>query len=368
MFARSVAIVGTGLIGGSVGLALRARGDAPEISGYDTAAGALEQAVERGAITTPARSLTEAVEQADLVVVAVPVDQIAAVCAEIRAVLRPDAVVTDVASTKAGVVEAGEEQLGGRFVGGHPMAGSERHGIEAAARELFDGAWWILTPTGSTLPQAYTKVAAMAAEVGATAVALDPRTHDTLVARLSHLPQLAASALVDIAASAGDEAALLQLAGGGFRDTTRIAASDPDLWVAIVRANQVAILDSLEGLSGRLESLRRLIAGSQWDEIRSWLERARNARVRLFDKPVYGGEPVALGMMVPDRPGVLAEVTTAAGKLGANIEDLRIAHSTEGGRGRLELIVARGPQLEALVAALRILGYRVEVGQVDVPT
>jgi prephenate dehydrogenase len=180
------------------------------------------------------------------------------------------------------------------------------------------------------------------------------------VARLSHLPQLVASAIVELAAGAGDRAALLGLAGPGFRDVTRIAASDPDLWVAIIKANTKAVVDGLSILGVRLGELGEAIQAERWNDLKDFLGAAREARLELFAKPEYGGPPVALSMMVPDRPGVLAEVTTAATRRGANIEDLRIVHSTEGGRGRLELVVAGEDRAERLVEDLLGLGYHVD--------
>jgi prephenate dehydrogenase len=245
------------------------------------------------------------------------------------------------------------------------MAGSEQHGIKAADPALFQGVWWVLTPTEQTSQSAYGTIRALVGMVGAKPVAVDPVVHDALVARLSHLPQLAASALVEVAVAAGDRQALLGLAAGGFRDVTRIAASDPDLWVAVLRSNRRAVLEALDGLGDRMAALRAMIGEGRWGELKVFLERARSARMGLFAKPEYGGEPVALKMLVPDRPGVLAEVTTAAGRLGANIEDLRIVHSTEGGRGRLELVVAGAERAEVLGDALAALGYHVERGAID---
>jgi prephenate dehydrogenase len=196
-------------------------------------------------------------------------------------------------------------------------------------------------------------------------VALDPAAHDALVARLSHIPQLTASALVDAAVSAGDREALLGLAAGGFRDVTRIAASDPKMWVSILRSNRAAVMEALEGFAKRLDSLGDMIAGERWDELERWLAGARRARIEMFVRPDLSGEPVLLTMPVLDRPGVLAEVTTAAGRIGANIEDLRIVHSTEGGRGRLEIVIAGRGAADALAQVLNGLGYAVERGGVD---
>ena len=165
-----------------------------------------------------------------------------------------------------------------------------------------------------------------------------------------------------MAAGAGDREALLGLAAGGFRDVTRIAASDPTMWVAILRANRLAILEALEGLEGRLRSVRRMLEEDRWDELEDFLQGARTARLELFAKPSYTGDPMTLSMMMPDRPGVLAEVTTAAGELGANIEDLSIIHSTEGGRGRLEVVIAGREPAEELRTRLMVLGYHVDEG------
>ncbi|MDQ4142967.1 MAG: prephenate dehydrogenase/arogenate dehydrogenase family protein [Actinomycetota bacterium] len=360
-----VAVIGTGLMGGSLGLALRRAEPSLAVAGYDADEAMARGALERGAVTRVARTLAEAADGARLVALGVPVDQAPAVLEDLRAHLDPAAVVTDLGSAKAVVVAHGTRCFGERFVGGHPMAGSERHGIEAADAALFEGASWILTPTTRTSPNAYSVVTEVVAAVGAQAVALEPDVHDALVARLSHLPQLVASAIVDVAASAGDREALLGLAAAGFRDVTRIAASHPDMWVAIIRANEPAVLEALRSLRERLDVLEEDISDGRWPDLHRWLASARSARLELFAKPDYGTEPVALSMVVPDRPGVLAEVTTAAGELGANIEDLRIMHSTEGGAGRLELVVSGREPAELLVGELIRLGYAVHRSSVN---
>ena len=355
-----VAILGTGLIGGSIGLGLAAAEGRPVIVGYDPDAVAAEAALRAGAVGAVAPDPVAAAAGADLVVLAGPVDAAAGLLEALDGRLGEGAVVTDVGSAKAAVVAAGEKAFGGSFVGGHPMAGSERHGVDAATPDLFLDAWWILTPTRRTAPEAYARVADLAARLGAKPVAVGPSRHDSLVARLSHVPQLTASALVDLAAGAGDREALLGLAAGGFRDVTRIAASNPDLWVTILRSNKTSILDALATLNRKLTSVAGSIERDDWDDVREWLAGARNNRLELFARPDLSGEPAGLSLPVTDRPGVLAEVTTAAGRLGANIEDLRIVHSTEGGHGRLELVVTGEGPADRLAEALANMGYRVE--------
>jgi prephenate dehydrogenase len=363
-----VAILGTGLIGGSIGLGLRSSRPGVEIIGYDHAPATGARAHERGAITTVAPDAAAAVAGADLVVLAVPLGEVEGVAAAVAAAVGADAVVTDVASAKAAVVEVGSALFGGRFIGGHPMAGSESHGIDAADADLFDDASWILTPTPETSSAAYSAASDLAVTLGSRIVAVDPAEHDALVARLSHIPQLVSSALVDVAVSAGDREALLGLAGGGFRDVTRIAASDPGLWVSILRTNRGAVLESLERVESSLEEVGTMIAAERWDDLGRWLGAARRARIELFTRPDHSEDPVALSLPVPDRPGVLAEVTTQAGRLGVNIEDLRIVHSTAGGRGRLELVVSGAGGADELAGALAALGYHVDRPGIDFST
>jgi prephenate dehydrogenase len=365
---RGMAVVGTGLVGGSIALGLKARGHRERIVGYDRDRDALRRARERGAIDVAVGVPEDAVRDADVVVLAVPVDRIPAACARLAGAVRRDAVVTDVGSAKGAVVRAGGRGFGGRFVGGHPMAGSERHGIEAADPDLFVDAWWMLTPTSETSPTAYATVSALVQALGARPVAVDPEAHDALVARLSHVPQLTASALVASAVAESDGDAPQWLAARGFRDVTRIAASDPELWVAIIRSNRAAVAGALERLRDTLESVARAVEDERWGELESFLERARAARLERFAKPRGPDEPVAVVVLIPDRPGVLAEVTTAASELGVNIEDLRLVHSTEGGRGRLELVVDGTAAAEALSGALCARGYRPTIVAVDVST
>ncbi len=364
MFGR-VAVVGTGLIGGSICLGLRASSSAREVIGFDLDPRVGETGLSCGAFTATAGSVAEAVGGADLVVIATPVDATAEICSQMVASLPERAVVTDVGSAKQAVVAECEALLGDRFVGGHPMAGSERHGIAAADPELFQDAWWILTPTATTRSSAYRAASALATALGARPIAVEPGGHDRLLARLSHLPQVVASGIVAAAVGAEDRASLLGLAAGGFRDVTRIAASEPGLWVTILRANREAVLDALDEFSDRLSDVAGALREERWEELEAFLAHARSARIELFAKPQMHDVPVALSMPVLDRPGVLAEVTTAAGALGANIEDLRIVHSTEGGRGRLELVVAGERPAEELAERLQSLGYRVARGRPD---
>ncbi len=343
-------IVGTGLIGGSVGLALRQRGW--HVSGIDAAPGVTARAVELGALDVAGDD-----PDASLVVVATPVHAAGRVIADLlaRPGRRPDAVVTDVGSVKGPLVAAVDHP---GFIGGHPMAGSEQVGVDGASADLFVGATWVLTPTALTEPGAYTRLRSIVADLGADVVALAPDQHDALVAVVSHVPHLTAATLMDLAAGLGEEhGALLKLAAGGFRDMTRIAAGQPTIWPDICDDNADAIVATLDLLIEALGETRRVVAEHDHPALLSVLGRAAVARRALADRLPQAEGLMEVRVPVEDRPGVFAEIYTLAFELGVNIVDDDIAHSVEGDRGVLVLVVV-AEAVPPLVAALAERGYR----------
>ncbi|MDP9075129.1 MAG: prephenate dehydrogenase/arogenate dehydrogenase family protein, partial [Actinomycetota bacterium] len=267
----------------------------------------------------------------------------------------PAGIVTDVAGVKSPIVAA----LGNpRFVGGHPMAGSEQEGIAGADPNLFEGATWVLTPTDTTDPSAYARLLGIISSLGANVVALTAARHDDLVAMVSHVPHLTAAALMTLAADAADEqGTLLRLAAGGFRDMTRIAAGHPGIWPDVCIDNRAGITETLDLLLASLHGLREMVASSDRDGILKVLERAREARLNLPLRVLHTEDVVEVRIPVPDRPGVLAEVTTVLGERNTNIYDLEIAHSAEGERGVLVLAINES-DTETAMAALVSRGYR----------
>jgi prephenate dehydrogenase len=346
------AVVGTGLIGGSIGLALRARGW--HVTGRDADPARAARALELGALDAVGDD-----PEAAITFVATPVS---AIVEEARRALAAGHVVTDVGSVKSPVV-AGVDHA--RFVGGHPMAGSEQEGVDGASPDLFEGATWVLTPRLDTDPAAYTAVRSVVGALGAEVLALPPERHDDLVATVSHVPHLAAAALMVQAAEGAEEnAALLRLAAGGFRDMTRIAAGAPGIWPDICAENREAIVKALDELVTALSTVRDLVVLGDRPGLLSVLERARQARANL---PVRGDRPAALAEVrvpVPDRPGVLAEVTTLLGELAVNIFDIEIAHSSEGASGVL-VIVVDADALGTVRGALYARGYRVAARRLE---
>jgi prephenate dehydrogenase len=347
---RRAQVVGLGLVGSSIAGALRTRGW--HVTGSDLEAARAGRAAELGVVDAVGTDT-----MAEIAFVATPASAVVpAVLDLIAGSELAELIVTDVAGVKGPIVS---ELSHPRFVAGHPMAGSEQEGPDGADPELFVGATWVLTPTDETDPSAFTALQSVIASLGADVVALSPDRHDELVAVISHVPHLTSATLMSLAGeSPVDHAALMRLAAGGFRDMTRIAAGSPAIWPDICRDNAGAIVPVLDRLIVQLTEVRRIVADGDRSALSSLLERARSARQNL---PPRGVRPVAvaeLRVVVPDRPGVLAEVTTLAGELGVNIYDLEIAHSAEGPRGVLVLVVDAA-LAEAVVTPLRVRGFRV---------
>lgn len=343
--ARRAAVVGTGLIGGSIGLALRSQGW--HVTGQDHEPARAQAALARGAIDAVGEDLG-----ARLTFVATPVGAVAGAALQ---ALSGGGVVTDVGSVKAPVVSAVADP---RFVGGHPMAGSEQEGVDGADASLFSGAVWVLTPVPSTDPAAHSLVRSVVSSFGAEVVELPPDRHDALVAVVSHVPHLAAATLMGIAAERAEEhGALLRLAAGGFRDMTRVAAGHPGIWPDICTDNRDAIVDVLGRLEASLASVRAQVAAGDRAGLLAGLERARTARLNLPSGVASAGELAEVRIPVPDRPGVLAEITTLATELGVNIYDLEIAHSSEGDAG-VVIVVVEASLVERVSGGLLARGYR----------
>jgi prephenate dehydrogenase len=274
-----VALLGLGLIGGSLGLAIRDANLARQITGYDPAPGVAERARALGAIDAPTASPSAAAESADLIILAAPPLATGPLLRAIAPVLSASAVVTDVASTKARICSLAEHLLPypERFVGGHPMAGSEQSGIDASRVDLLRGANWCLTPTGHTSAEVADTLSTFVTQLGMTPLRLDPAYHDRLIGGVSHLPLLAASALMQTLASSADWPAAATLAAGGLRDTTRVASGDPVMARDICFTNGPVILAWLDAYIDELRRMRALIAGDD-TSIHDIFQAARAAR------------------------------------------------------------------------------------------
>jgi prephenate dehydrogenase len=347
---RHAHVVGLGLIGSSVALALKSVGW--QVTGEDLDSATTETALEAGVV-----SGTQLSNEHDLVIVATPAGSVTQVAKDALSSLdNPDVIVTDVAGVKSSIV-AGQSDP--RFLGGHPMAGSEQRGLKGARFDLFRGCTWVLTPTPTTSTALYTTLSGYLREIGASVVALDANDHDRLVALASHVPHLLAGALMNEATkTAEQDPVLLQLAAGGFRDMTRIAAGDPAIWPDILFENRLAIDQTLAALEERLDALRQALASDGRGTIEESLHSASVARRQLPGRALSSDNLAYLRIVVSDQPGVLATVTRAASDLQVNIYDIEIAHGIEGLGGTL-LLAVDAVQSQLLADSLIELGFQV---------
>ena len=343
---RRAQIVGTGLIGGSIALALRARGW--HVTGRDIDTERADRALELDVLDAVGSDA-----EAELAFVAVPAS---ALEVEIRNTLRETkGVVTDTGSVKTTVARGVDDP---RFIPGHPMAGSEQEGIDGANQEIFDGAVWVLTPTPASDDLGLRDLQTTLASIGCDVVTMAPERHDALVAIVSHVPHLTAASLMCLADDrALDDAPLLRLAAGGFRDMTRIAAGHPEIWLDICEENRDAIVSVLDEFSDRISNVREIVAHSDRAGLTDLLSQARKARTTLPSRYVRPQELVEVRIPIPDQKGQIANITMLAADCEVNVADIGVAHSPEGTQGVLVLVVAQA-EVQRVLAVLAGQGYR----------
>lgn len=352
-----IAVLGVGLIGGSIGLAARERLGAT-VSGFDPEEGLLRRAEETGAIDAAAASVAEAVAEADAVFCAAPVGALPGLAAEALEATGDGAFVTDVGSVKREVISRlGEEP---RFIGGHPLAGAETSGVENARADLFDGARWYLTPTDRTEGLLYDRAQRLVTDLGARPQAIDAETHDRLMATVSHLPHVLANVLAARAAdSMGGESERLPEVGPSFRDATRVAGANPAIWGDILSGNREAVASEIDAVVANLTAAAELLRSGDRDAVGKWQGEAAEDRRRLLEAELEGGPLHELRVRVPNRPGIVAELALALGKGGVNIEDMALYPAADMNSGAISLFVAGDEEAERAAALVRDLGHDV---------
>jgi prephenate dehydrogenase len=342
-----IALLGVGLIGGSIGLAARQRLDA-WVVGWNRSPAALETALSMGAIDEAVASLDE-LGEADIAIASVSVDALPRAVRDL-CVRLPGAVVSDVGSTKQALVDAVDRE---HFIGGHPLAGAEMTGVSYARANLFDGATWYLTPDGRTPGVLYERLARFVAGIGAVPTAIGPAEHDRLMAAVSHLPHVVANLLVAQAAVAlGGET--LPATGPSFRDATRVAGANPPLWEQIYRANKVALGEQIDDLVRRLCEVRALLDGG--GDLGAWQASAAAQRAALLEVGLMGGEAREIRVSVPNKPGVVASIALALGRAGINITDMSLAPEADNRTGVVALWV-RSADAGRAIELVAELGY-----------
>jgi prephenate dehydrogenase len=351
-----VAVIGTGLIGASVGLAARRAGH--EVPGWDEDEGTLAAAAGRGAVE-PAASEDEAVAGAELVVVALPVTMLT-MAVEAALAAAPAATVTDVGSTKGALARTVTDP---RFVGGHPVAGAEVRGPEGARADLFDGATWFLAPHATTDSSRYRALHAFVASLGAIPVAIDPEAHDRLLALVSHLPHALANLLLNQVGAAPIEGHdPLAAAGASFREMTRVAGANPRIWIDIFLDNAPELRTALAEHRRRVEQLETALERGDAGFLARWIGEAATKREELLrDAFEETAELFRVTVHVADRPGILAAIMQALGVERINIEDLELHHVSRERGGTLALLISGEDAANRAADVLGRQGYDVDV-------
>jgi prephenate dehydrogenase len=364
---RCAGILGTGLVGGSLGLALHHVGATARVLGYDADEDMLDEALRCGAVDQEMRSVRELAAFCDLIFIAVPVRSIPGVLEEMAPHLQAGTTLSDVGSVKEKVVMSALEILpkGCHFIGGHPLTGSEQRGVEFADPHLFMDAYYVLTPTSESDADAYTRLHALLTSLGARVIAMDPLQHDRAVSVISHLPHIMAMGLMNLALTRAEEYPLLRLAAGGFRDMTRIAASNPGIWLDIIIENRDAVEESLEECISIMRRLSELLEGGREEELTAWMQNASTGRQNLAPALKESlAELYGLTLAVENRPGVLSDVTLTVGEMGINIVDIELVHPLESGQGLLKVSISGEEAAQRASEALKARGYRLTVGKI----
>jgi prephenate dehydrogenase len=361
-----IGIIGVGLIGGSIGLAARERIDGARVIGFDSSEDALAAALERKAIDERCGAVAEAVEESEACFVCCPVGELGDAVKEALAA-GGDCVVTDVGSTKKAVLDdlAGSglsEPEVSRFIGGHPLAGAEASGVEHARGDLFEAATWYLTPTARTSGVHYERLYRTISTFGARPAAVDTATHDRLMATVSHLPHALANVLVGQAARAlVEEEQTLPATGPSFRDATRVAGANPALWRDIFLSNREALETELSSYIEALGRVLEQLRSGDASKLERWIEEARADRQRLLELELAGGPVSELRVTVPNKPGIVAQVSLALGEAGVNIVDMALYPAPDMKSGAIALWVAGQDGAVRAVELISGLGYPASV-------
>lgn len=356
-----MAVLGVGLVGGSIGLAARERTDA-EVCGYDPDERVRLRALELGAIDTQAADVAGAVAGADVVFAAAPIGALGEIVRLALDNAGADCVVSDVGSTKRFIDDVATDE---RFIGGHPLAGAETAGVDHARADLFEGATWYLTPAkGSTAGVLYERLHRLLSRFGARPTAIDADTHDRLMACVSHLPHVLANLLVGQATSMlGEESQRLPAVGPSFRDATRVAGANSAIWTDIYMSNRDALVTGIDEMTARLAEIRAALDAGDAPAVTAWNDRARCEHDALLGAGLVGGSGgesvLELRVSVPNQPGVIAEIALALGRAGVNILDMVLSPSQDNRQGVVALWIGGQEHAQRACELIASLGFPV---------
>ncbi|MCM3040139.1 prephenate dehydrogenase [Paenibacillus motobuensis] len=360
-----IAIFGVGLIGGSLALCFRGK-PGVEVVGHSPRSGSLEVMLDRGVVDFATLSMEEAVRDADFIFLCVPVGNLEEYLEKLYELpLKPGCIITDVGSTKASIAAAAEKlsRPDVYFIGGHPMAGSERSGVEAASTLLFENAYYVLTPATGVPDEAYAKLEELLQYTRAQVVRVNPVQHDEIVGAISHLPHIIAVALVNQVCDYNASNGLYRtLAAGGFRDITRIASSDPIIWRDILLSNRDVVLSLLKDWNEEIGGFISMLEGRNGEGIVDSFVKANRFRSELPERRKgMISSLFDLYIDVPDHPGIIGQITTELGDQNINLSNIQIIESREDVPGLLHLSFRQESAMERAKEHLQSMGYAVYV-------
>ena len=354
-----LAVVGVGMMGGSLALAARNRANVDEVVGFDTDSAALEEALKAGIITEAASSAGGAAAYADLVVVSTPVRSIPAAVEECAAAEPKPRLITDTGSTKSIIMSSLSPEARSLFVGGHPMCGAADAGVRYARADLFDKATYFLCTSGAAYPRLYEMLQQFVLDLGARPTLIDPTAHDQIMAVISHLPHVLANVLMEHAGSfsVGGKRAL-QWVGASFTDLTRVAGANPPMWRDIFLENREALADSLGAVAAALQEFSGCLQDEDERGVSEAIDAAASYRQEMLEFADIIPETLyKVTVRVPDVPGSISRVMSALGEAKINVEDLTLHHMSRSMGGDLVLFVAGEQVAEGAAALLNGLGY-----------
>lgn len=356
----SIGIIGLGLIGGSIARALKRSGKDYVISAFDCDEDAIQMALDNKTIDKKVKNIREDFSSCNIIFLCIPVNTMEPILKELIPCLLPQCILTDVGSTKGEVVALIKEMnLDHRFIGGHPLAGSEKSGFSASKANLFENAYYCFTPTDKTVYAAIEFLKSIIKDIGAIPIEISPEEHDRAVAVISHVPHIVAALLVNLVGRLDSPQNVMKtIAAGGFKDVTRIASSSPELWAGICISNRKTILEILPALVDALKSFEDDLKVGQKIEIQAFFNSARALRSTFSEHKSLIQRTFDILVDVDDRPGIIAVIASALASKNVNIKNIGIINNRENEEGALQIKFEDEKSRSLGVRTLNHLGYR----------
>lgn len=355
---RTIGIIGLGLIGGSIARALKKSKKDYIIYAFDRQIDVLDSAL-KGRVIDKICSISE-LNECDIIFICIPVNKMKSVLEELKINIKEDCILTDVGSTKGDISRLIDSMgLNSRFIGGHPLAGSEKSGYEASKSNMFENAYYCLTPTSETRKEDLELLQDIVSDMGAIPIIMTPEEHDKATAAISHVPHVVAALLVNMVGELDSQDNIMKnIAAGGFKDITRIASSSPDLWTGICFSNKEMVLETLSYFSAKLDRFKDILRNDQKESVNQFFDSARTLRSSFSDKKGLIQKTYDILVDVDDRPGIIAIISTALANQNINIKNIGIIHSRENEEGALQIQFENEKSRKQGVKVLTSLGYR----------